>query len=246
MAANFLLLKVCRLFKQYAVGSNKHEIDFKPMRKDIVILDFDGTLGDTRRVIVSTMQATMKELELPVADEDACVGTIGLSLRDVFLKLYPALPSGRADDYVSVYHRLFTRNKELMPPRLFPGVKETLRILKERGMLLTVASSRSSASLRELLAQLGISAYISYILGADDVEHPKPHPEPVLRTLRDNSVKPERAVVVGDMPVDVQMGTGAGVQTIGVTYGNSSAEELRSAGADYVIDDFSELLERIG
>lgn len=216
------------------------------MKTEIVILDFDGTLGDTRRIIVSTMQAAMKELNLPVADEETCVRTIGLSLRDVFLKLYPELPVKQAEDYMETYQRLFAENKGLIPPRLFPGVKETLKVLKERDVLLTVASSRSSASLRELLAQLGISTYISYVLGADNVLHAKPHPEPVLKTLRENSIVPECAVVVGDMPVDIKMGMGAGVRTIGVTYGNSSAEELRNTGADCVIDDFSELLELIG
>ena len=216
------------------------------MKTEIVILDFDGTLGDTCRTIVSTMQATMKELSLPVADEEICIKTIGLSLQDVFFKLYPELPAEQAEGYVETYRRLFAENKALIPPRLFPEVKETLKVLKERGVLLTVASSRSSASLGELLDQLGISTYISYVLGAESVRHAIAHPGSVLKTLSENSVMPECAWVVGDMPVDVQMGMDAGVRTIGVTYGNSSAEELRKAGADRVIDCFSQLLELIG
>ena len=45
------------------------------------------------------------------------------------------------------------------------------------------------------------------------------------------------------MPVDIAMGKGAGASTVGVTYGNSSREALRKAGADFVIDDIRELPE---
>lgn len=44
------------------------------------------------------------------------------------------------------------------------------------------------------------------------------------------------------MPFDILMGRGAGAKTCGVTYGNSSREELQVSGADYVIDDFASLM----
>ena len=47
------------------------------------------------------------------------------------------------------------------------------------------------------------------------------------------------------MPVDVQMGLGAGALTCGVTFGNSSREALAAAGANYVIDSFDKLLSII-
>ena len=48
-------------------------------------------------------------------------------------------------------------------------------------------------------------------------------------------------MVVGDMPFDILMGRNAGVLTCGVTYGNADRNELREAGADYVIDAISEI-----
>ena len=80
------------------------------------------------------------------------------------------------------------------------------------------------------------------MLGAEDVTLAKPNPEPVLKTLRDLSVSASETLVVGDMPVDIMMGAGAKALTCGVSYGNSDRDALQAAGADYVIDDFSELL----
>jgi phosphoglycolate phosphatase-like HAD superfamily hydrolase len=93
---------------------------------------------------------------------------------------------------------------------------------------------------------MGVAEYFSYVIGADSVTHAKPNPEPVLKTLSDLGFRPEEALVVGDMPVDILMGKGAGAATCGVTYGNASREALTAAGADFIIDEFSQLKAILG
>ena len=65
----------------------------------------------------------------------------------------------------------------------------------------------------------------------------------MLKTLRELGYQADEALVVGDMPVDIRMGAGAGARTCGVSYGNSNRAELLAAGADSVIDDFAQLLK---
>lgn len=209
----------------------------------LIIFDFDGTLGDTRRNILLTMRQTMETLSLPVADEATTAATIGLPLRDCFLQIYPDLSDAMADACASTYRRLFDINKKQLVPALFPHVRETLAELHARGYVLTVASSRSSASLREFLSDMGIIGYISLILGADDVARAKPDPEPVLQTLRTLAIPAAETLVVGDMPVDILMGARAGARTCAVTYGNATPAALRAAGADFLISDIAQLLE---
>ena len=209
----------------------------------LIIFDFDGTLGDTRRNILLTMRQTLEELLLPVASEEECAATIGLPLRDCFLQLFPDLSDELADRCAATYRRIFDINKKQLVPALFPHVRETLAELYARGYILTVASSRSSASLREFLSDMGVIDYISLILGADDVARAKPDPEPVLQTLRTLKIPASETLVVGDMPVDILMGARAGARTCAVTYGNASAADLRAAGADVLIDDFAQLLD---
>lgn len=209
----------------------------------LIIFDFDGTLGDTRRNILLTMRQTLEELSLPVACEEECAATIGLPLRDCFLQLFPDLSDELADRCAATYRHIFDINKKQLVPALFPHVRETLAELYARGYILTVASSRSSASLREFLSDMGVIDYISLILGADDVARAKPDPEPVLQTLRTLKIPASETLVVGDMPVDILMGARAGARTCAVTYGNASAADLRAAGADALIDDFAQLLD---
>ena len=208
----------------------------------LIILDFDGTLADTRDNIVRTLQASMHQLGLPVADEAACASTIGLKLDDACRQLYPDGPADLPDRFVETYREIFFRNKESLVPAPFPHVLPTLRQLRQRGVVLTIASSRGTGSLHAFIDAMGLRNCISYVLGADSVEHTKPHPEPVLRTLCETGIDAAHTLVVGDMPVDILMGRNAGVQTCGVTYGNATRDQLQAAGADFLIDDFAELL----
>ena len=93
-----------------------------------------------------------------------------------------------------------------------------------------------------MLADLGVTDLFSAIVAADDVAHAKPNPEPVNKILQALDCRPEDAIVIGDAPYDILMGCNAGVKTCAVSYGNGKVEELKAAGADYVIDRFSDLL----
>ena len=206
----------------------------------ILILDFDGTLGDTVGVIVQTMQATIRELGLPARTDKECASMIGLRLIDIPPVLFPECNLD-GEFYAQTYRRLFHIYNTAGAVELYPNIIETLTELKNRGLVLTIASSRSKASLTNYIKDLGIEALISYVLGADDVVEGKPNPEPVNRTLEKFGFKPEEAIVVGDTVFDVDMGKNAGTKTCGVTYGNGSRESI--SAADWVIDDFGHLLE---
>lgn len=207
-----------------------------------IIFDFDGTLGDTRHNIVVTFQATMRDMGLEVRSVEECVATIGLTLEDGFLQLYPTMSREEAECCVDRYRDIFNRSIEELMPQCFEGVHSTLDELHRRGVTMSIASSRSMPSLLLFMQNMGIADYFCYTLGSDSVLRHKPHPEPVLKTLEMLDLKPSEVVVVGDMPVDIAMARGASVRSVGVTYGNSTREELAAAGADYVIDSITELL----
>ena len=218
------------------------EIGTETMSIRLIIFDFDGTLGDTRRNIVTTMQMTIEELHLPNRSEEECAATIGLPLAGCFRTLFPDIQEELIPRCAETYRRFFNENLKTIHPEAFPGVVETLAILHQKGFKLTIASSRSRNSLTELTRKTGIADYISYILGADDVKEAKPKPEPVLKTLADMHFDAGEALVVGDMAVDILMGAHAGARTCGVTWGNGTKDELEKAGANFIIDKMEDIL----
>lgn len=215
------------------------------MKPKIIIFDFDGTLGDTRHNIVVTLQATMRDRGLEVRSEEECAATIGLTLYDSFRTMYPDMSDTEAEACVCHYRDIFYKSVEESIPKLFDGVASTLERLRELGIVMTIASSRSTPSLLLFIRSMGIEHHFSLVLGSDSVEKHKPHPEAVSKTLEKLGFKPSEALVVGDMPVDILMACNASTRSVGVSYGNATREELEAAGADFVIDNFAELLNII-
>ena len=215
----------------------------KDKLKGLIIFDFDGTLGDTRHNIVLTMQMTIKKMNLANRSDAECASTIGLPLDGCFRTLFPSIQESDVTLCSETYRRLFNQNLRNSKPLAFPGVVETLSVLRRMGFTLTIASSRSHASLVELTQNMGIANNMSYLLGADDVKEAKPNPEPVLNTIAAMHYDAAHTLVVGDMAVDILMGKRAGANTCGVTWGNGTVEELEEVGADYIIHKMEDIIE---
>lgn len=205
-----------------------------------VILDFDGTVGNSRGLIVRTMQQTIRRLGLPERTEEECASMIGLPLKETFTRIID-MDDAMGDRCAEVYREIFKENNRPGVVSLFPNVRETLDAIHRSGRMITLASSRSRASLLGFVADMELGGYISYVLGAGDVPNAKPAPDMVVRTMKDHGLRPDECVVVGDTAFDIGMAHGAGVCGVGVTYGNGSREELEECGAEFVIDDFSQL-----
>lgn len=215
------------------------------MKTKLIIFDFDGTLADTTATILATYRMAIAEIGADSRTDAECRATIGLPLKEVFRQLFPGFSEEQLNNCVSTYRRIFNENKQTLIPCLYPGVEDTLNRLADIGIKMAIASSRSRESLVEFCEKCSIIKYFSLILGADDVTRAKPNPEPVLITLERLNQKADKAVVVGDMPVDIAMGKGAGCRTVGVTYGNSSCCELEEAGANHILNSFPELTDVI-
>ncbi|KJK50393.1 hydrolase [Lentzea aerocolonigenes] len=208
--------------------------------KRCVIFDLDGTLVDTPRGIVTTFAAVFAQLGLPTVDSGSVRATIGLPLPVAFAKVL-GIPD---DDPVvarCVEFYLSTFREIVLPkaPRLvFPGVADGLRSLREGGFLLAVATSKYLANAEALLVAAGLREEFSVVVGADQVSRPKPDPESGLLVLQRLGVSAANAVMVGDTTHDVLMAHGAGMSSIGVTYGVHSGEQLLSANPTWLVDSF--------
>ena len=209
--------------------------------KKIIILDFDGTIADTKPVILNTFHRTFDAMHLPQHSDEEIAATIGLPLMEAFPMLEP-MDTERAAECTDTYREIFEDvNREIGVP-MFPHVADTLRQLHAEGCTLTIATSRGYKSAADFIRSFGLDDIITLIVAAEDVRHAKPDPEPVLKTLKHYRMQPEDAVVVGDTHFDILMGRNANCMTIGVSYGNGSRQSLINAGADVVVDDFGEIL----
>ena len=210
--------------------------------KKIIILDFDGTIADTRPVILNTFHRTLDAMHLPQHSDKEIAATIGLPLVKAFPVLEP-MDEETAAECTETYRVIFEDvNREIGVP-MFPHVADTIRRLHDKGCIVTIATSRGYKSAADFIKGFKLDDVITFIIAAEDVRHAKPDAEPVTKTLKHFNLKPEDAVVVGDTHFDILMGRNAGCMTIGVTYGNGSPQSLQDAGADAIVDDFADIAD---
>lgn len=207
-----------------------------------IILDFDGTIADTQNSIIRTIQATLDELGFERANELDIKKLIGLPLKDTFLYAAHITNEVLLEQAIKLYREKYN-SISLNTVELFPNVKKVLQELHNKQAIITVASSKGKNALNSLLKKLDIAQYITLVFGEEDVENKKPAPDMANLILKKTKSLPHETLVVGDTIYDVAMGQGANCVTCGVTYGNNSAIELQKQKADYVIDNFADILK---
>ena len=96
-------------------------------------------------------------------------------------------------------------------------------------------SNKYNLAVREL-ADMYFPGLLTMAVGEGGDVRPKPEPDGVNKVLRQLGVEREQAIYVGDSDVDVETAHNAGLPCIGVTWGFRGRDELKRAGAEYIID----------
>jgi len=109
---------------------------------------------------------------------------------------------------------------------LFPGINEMLETLHSRGKKMGIVSSRTKPSLIRYLKHFDLEKYFSLIVTPENTPEHKPSPQPVLCALEQMNSKAGDTVFLGDAWVDINSGSGAGVDTAFASWGPNKQEDL--------------------
>ena len=212
-------------------------------KKDTILFDFDGTIMDTNDVILKSWQYTFRSLEDREADEDELKKTFGEPLDITISRFFPEVP---VEESIEIY-RSYQRDhfRELIT--LFPGMKELLAVLKEKGYKTGLVTSRLYNTTVQGLEKYGLKEYFDEIVTPEDTDRHKPDPEPVLIALEKLGSKPENAVMLGDTLFDIKCARNAKVESVLVAWSfapqGETKESLGDDAPDYIIGRPEELLE---
>lgn len=208
---------------------------------DLIIFDFDGTLVNSLPSAIDAMQEMLDEEGFPFKTKEEISSFIGYGERP-----FVAGSIGSEDDEdiargKDSYYRIYgERLKEIKP---YPHVKETLTLFKNKRKI--IVSNKRDRFIKIILRNLNLSTLFTEVLGEDSIENHKPDPTSINILLEKYKVKPQRALFVGDMTVDIETGKNAGILTCGVAYGFHGREKLMKANPDFLVDDLSELKQYI-
>ena len=212
-----------------------------------VIFDMDGVLIDTEKHYFACWLQASKEAGFPFTKEQA------LSLRSCDAKIAEKRMKeifGEEFDYYAIRERRRQLVKETLEQcglEMKPEVEETLKLLREKGIKIAVATATPLDRTREHLTQLGIMELFDSIVSAKEVEHGKPAPDVYLYACEQIGEKPEHCIAVEDSPNGILSAYRAGLKPVMVPDLTQPDEELKLllfgcvnslSGVCHIIDNF--------
>jgi len=205
----------------------------------LVVFDLDGTLVDTLEDIAGAVNRMLSDLSLPPRPENEVRSLIGQGVERLIERIVGTGKGPLFDRALRLFldYRMEAGGKRC---RLYPGVRETLRGLRD--LELAVVSNGRKSMVDLVLETCGIADCFRSTLGGDSVRCRKPSPCPLLQVASSLGVSPARTLMVGDMIVDIETGRAAGIKTCAVTYGFGERADLSAAGPDWLIDRIADLI----
>ncbi len=233
----------------------------------LVLFDKDGTIIDIHHYWASMIQfraehiveqyakdrADSDEIKSRLMDEMGVdldcgrmkpQGPVGIKPRSYIAKVASDVMnrygvSVNTDQIESLFAEVDIQTSLNMKPllKLLPGVRSLLDSLNACGISSAIVSVDIADRAEKAVTVLGLESYFDFIIGGDLVEHVKPAPDMAILAMNKNGVLPESTVVIGDHPVDIKMGQGAGIElNIGVLNGLSDVSMFNDLECETISD----------
>jgi len=202
------------------------------------LFDLDGTLIDSIELILRSYRHTMRLHRGHEPSDDVWMHGLGTPLWVQF-RQFTEDPV-EIEAMVATYRAYnLAHHDEMVRP--YAGVVEAVLALRDHGKTLGLVTSKMRSGAVRGLRVAGLEHAFQVIVGADEVTHPKPHPEPVLTALQRLGAAATDAVFVGDSRHDVECGKAAGVKTAAVLWGPFDRSHLADLRPDYWLETPADL-----
>jgi len=204
------------------------------------LFDLDGTLTDPKVGITKSVQYALKKYGIEDVLLSELEGFIGPPLKESFIEFY-SFDEKKAIQAIEFYREYF-KKKGIFENKVYEGIPELLAKLKQDGLVIAVATSKPTVFAEEILTYFGLTEYFDIVVGSnlDGTRTNKAEViEYVLTKLGIN--KKEQVVMIGDRKHDVIGAQKNCVNSIGVSYGYGTIEELESVEPTYIANSVDEL-----
>jgi phosphoglycolate phosphatase len=193
------------------------------MKNKIILFDLDGTLIDSTEAILESFDYAFKSFQRPTPSEDAIKAEIGHPLDVMFetLGVSPEESGAFVDAYKSHYRQISTQKTFLLP-----FATEAIEEASKEAILGVVTTKTARYSVI-LLEHLGLYHFFDVLIGREDVQNPKPDPEPILKALKALPTVTGGTWMIGDTCMDMQSANSAKVHGVGVLSGYGTEESLK-------------------
>ena len=207
----------------------------KIQEKQLIIFDMDGTLIDSGDVISNTINYVRQNLGLEIMSKKELLTNINNP--DINSAEFFYGTKAFTDEQTKLFGDYYTENcvKDIA---LYDGIKELLEEVHQH-FTLSIATNASAEFANKMIKHLNIDHFFDFIIGSNDVTHPKPHPEMLLNTLQSLNIEISHSILVGDSDKDKNAAQACEMDCILVNWGFTQHEH------ESVISNASELKKKL-
>ena len=212
---------------------------------DAVIFDFDYTLADSSRGAVECINYGFSMLGLAIPPIKEVKKTIGLSLRDTFLKLAGAHQLDKA----TTFSRYFIKRADEVMTDLtiiFEDVPNIINVLKNNEILLGIVSTKFRYRIESILQRENLIEFFNVIVGGENVLKHKPDPEGLLLAIDILKSTHLNTLYIGDSTTDAETAKRAGIPFVPILSGVTPRDSFKDFEVYCILNNLSELPNLIG
>ncbi len=212
-------------------------------RRTALIFDLDGTLVDTAPDLTAALNAVLAARDMAAVPLDTVRHMVGFGARALIRQAFEAEGQTLTDEMMKplindfIMHYRAHIADESVP---FPGVPETLELLKAQGAQLGVLTNKPQELVLPLLDAMDLTRFFGAIHGAGRFSYVKPDARVFHHVIEELGARNARGVMIGDSKTDLATARAAGAPIILVSYGYTP-EPAHKMGADAVADRFADI-----
>ncbi len=210
---------------------------------DAVLFDFDGTIADTGRGVFNSIKYAIDAMGFEPISEQSLRTFIGPPIYDSFKRELGMTPE-QCDAAVKKYREKYSESG-IYQLEMYDGIEALMRELKHSNIKVGIASSKPENFVFHLLDFLKINELVDFVSCPESDDSPQDKTSLINNAVAALNADKKRVLMVGDRLFDIGGANGAGVESVGVTFGYGSREELEKAGATYIAENSNEIKEVI-
>lgn len=206
-----------------------------------IVFDLDGTLVDTARDLLRVLNEVIADDKLPPVNYQKLKNLVGYGSRALIERAYAdsdhPLTKAHCDKQQKKFLDLYADDiAQLSVP--FPGVVDTLTLLKRSGANLSICTNKPGYLARPLIKALEMDHFFERIIGSDDTANKKPAADHIFHAAGHRGRQP--IIMIGDSAPDIMAAKAARAASIVMSYGYSP-QPVSCLGADHILRNFRDI-----